>query len=213
MGFTDIDNTDLNTAAAAVPAPFGPFTRVGNAADVSPNSHLPVEMTAFAGAKTFFVSYDTLSSADLLQDFIKNTFGIDYLIWQLKLALEVLDANAKDIAPPLATVPEQQEILKSLAIIPTLFGTFPWKALIENDPSLKVVADFTGTPAGANLTLDQTVTGQAYLHLWDFGDGTTSLATDPVKVYAADGTYVVRLIVIGAGGIVEVRKSFVIDVP
>lgn len=110
-------------------------------------------------------------------------------------------------------MPEQQEILKSLAIIPTLFGTFPWKALIENDPSLKVVADFTGTPAGANLTLDQTVTGQAYLHLWDFGDGTTSLATDPVKVYAADGTYVVRLIVIGAGGIVEVRKSFVIDVP
>lgn len=51
MGFTDIDNTDLNTAAAAVPAPFGPFTRVGNAADVSPNSHLPVEMTASLARK------------------------------------------------------------------------------------------------------------------------------------------------------------------
>jgi hypothetical protein len=206
-------NGQFDTAAAAVPAPFGPFTRVDNVAAVAPNSHLPVQCTAFGGTKTIYVSFDTLNDAKLLEAFIRDTFGIEYLLYQISLVSKVLAANIAEIDPPLTTAAEKQEILKSLSIIPTLFGTFPWKAHIENDKSLEVQVDFSGTPSGADLALVQDIDGQYYLKLWDFGDGATSLDDNPTHTYDLDGTYDVRLIVIGAGGIKEKRKSFTINVP
>lgn len=213
MPFTSVNNTALTNAGNAVPAPFGPFARVGSAPTVAPNSNIPVHFTAFSGTVDVHVDYDTLSNPARLAEFIKNRFGIDYVVYQLRLAVEVINAHLGDIAPPLTTAAEEQAILKSLSIIPTLFGTLPWKALTEYDKSLEVQVDFAGTPDGADLELVQDISGQYFWYLWDFGDGETSIEEDPTHEYAADGTYVVRLIVIGAGGIKEVRKSFTINVP
>lgn len=206
-------NANFDTLAAAVKAPFGPFTRVGDVADLDVNSHIPVECTT-ATSKTVYVSYDTLNNADLLEKFLQDNMGADYLFYQIALIVEVINANIKDIDPPPATLAEQREILLSLALIPTLFGTFPWKALLEHDNSLKVEADFTATEDGVDASIFHfaaTVSGQHYLRLWDFGDGETSLADNPDHTYAADDTYTARLIVIGAGGVVEVVKEVVVD--
>lgn len=206
MPYSVVTNGNLDTVAAAVAAPFGPFTRVGDAAAVSPNSNLPVEMTAATG-ETIYVSYDTLNSAVLLEEFLKETFGLGYLMNKIKLMIEVINASIQDIAPPPATDAEVKQILQSLKLLPTLFASVPWVAHLEWESSQKVAASFVNTPTGLSVDFVQTITGQKFLHLWDFGDGTTSLADDPTHVYAGAGTYTVRLIVIGAGGVVEVSND------
>ncbi|NMB78152.1 MAG: PGF-pre-PGF domain-containing protein [Methanomicrobiales archaeon] len=71
------------------------------------------------------------------------------------------------------------------------------------------VASFTGTPVTGTAPLSVTFTGTStnspVSWNWSFGDGswfntTDSLQKDPVHVYAAAGTYTVRLIVANAAG-------------
>src|SRR5262249_5813637 len=44
---------------------------------------------------------------------------------------------------------------------------------------------------------------------WDFGDGTTSTATNPSKTYSAAGTYTVKLTVTDNGGLSNTKTSTV----
>jgi len=74
-------------------------------------------------------------------------------------------------------------------------------AVVVNRPT----ANFTSTPTNACLNVPITFTnastgGSALTYSWDFGDGTTSAATNPTHAYAANGTYTVRLIATEAGG-------------
>ena len=66
------------------------------------------------------------------------------------------------------------------------------------------VAQFTGTPTKgkAPTTVDFTnsSTGSITSYAWDFGDGTTSPAANPSKIYSKSGTYTVALTVAGPGG-------------
>ncbi|MFI1018565.1 collagenase [Streptomyces sp. NPDC020965] len=60
------------------------------------------------------------------------------------------------------------------------------------------VAAFTTTVSGPNVTFADRSTdrdGTVVSRVWDFGDGTTSTATDPIRTYAVPGTYTVRLTV------------------
>lgn len=55
-----IANNDIDTAAAAVDAPWGPFTRVTDVADLpTPNSNLRLELTTALG-HTVYLTYDQL---------------------------------------------------------------------------------------------------------------------------------------------------------
>lgn len=207
MARTQKTNAQFDTLlGTAVPAPWAPWTRVGDVADLDYNSDMPVECSAFSGAVTFFVSYDTLNSPALLQNFIEDTFGIDYAIWKIKLLCEVIAAHAADIAPPLATDAEEKSLLRALRLFPPLMATLPFKANNEFDESVNIVADFTFAD-DPDVDFNQTITGDYFWWLWDFGDGTTSIANDPEHTYATNGAKTVRLIVVGPGGIVEVRKT------
>lgn len=64
------------------------------------------------------------------------------------------------------------------------------------------VASFTGSGRGcAPLTVSFTNTSQGALaYQWDFGDGGTSIAVDPVYTYYTPGTYTVTLVATGIGG-------------
>lgn len=58
-----------------------------------------------------------------------------------------------------------------------------------------VVSNYSSTSAGLTATFTNSSTaGVGATYSWDFGDGNTSTATDPVHTYAADGTYTVCLI-------------------
>jgi len=215
MPLSVVNNGTFDTAAALVPAPFGPLARSGDVPNVSPNSNVPTLVTAFSATVEKYITYDTMTDADLLAKWIQDNFGIDYLVYQLGLASRVIDEHIKDISPPLTTAAEERAILQSLSILPTLFGGLPWKALTEYDKSLEMHLAFTATPSSADADIVDTSTGQIFWKLWDFGDGSVSVVDDDSfsHTYSVDGTYVIRLIAIGAGGIKELRKSVTINVP
>lgn len=218
--YATITNTNFDNAAALVAAPFT-ITRSGNVAAVGPNSHLPVKVTAFGATKTLYVSYDTLSDTDRRNKWIEDNFGIESLIWKMTLASKIIAAQIGGIDPPPTTVAEQQAILRAFQTLPALFATFPRKAVVEYDQSLLVkIVIGTGTFPAATLTLSgSSIVGDWEWGLIDWGDGQTEtivkgddLATKS-NVYAVDGTYSVKVMVMGPGGIVEERKSFLINVP
>ncbi|MGZ3146299.1 collagenase [Lentzea chajnantorensis] len=65
------------------------------------------------------------------------------------------------------------------------------------------VAEFTSTVTGRTVTLTDRSTdadGTIASRRWDFGDGTTSTATNPTKTYTADGTYTIALTVTDNSG-------------
>ncbi len=67
------------------------------------------------------------------------------------------------------------------------------------------VADFTGAPTSGyipfNVVFTNSSTGTITNYEWSFGDGGTSNATNPTHQYTAAGSYTVRLIVTGPGGL------------
>ena len=65
------------------------------------------------------------------------------------------------------------------------------------------VAGFTSTASGLTVAFTDTSTdsdGSIVSRNWNFGDGTTSTATNPSKTYATAGTYTVALTVTDNGG-------------
>jgi len=80
------------------------------------------------------------------------------------------------------------------------------------------VAQFTGTPTSGlgplTVSFTNTSTGSITSYDWTFGDGTTSTAANPVKVYSAAGTYTVSLTVTGPGGNnTQTRTNYVTVTP
>ncbi len=61
------------------------------------------------------------------------------------------------------------------------------------------IADFTHTTAGFDATFTNTST-DATSYYWNFGDGTTGTAPNPVHTYSADGNYTVMLIATNSCG-------------
>src|SRR5206468_2643736 len=63
---------------------------------------------------------------------------------------------------------------------------------------------FTATPtsgvAPLTVSFSNATTGISSGYNWDFGDNTTSAATNPTKLYPNSGLYTVRLIASGPGG-------------
>ena len=79
-----------------------------------------------------------------------------------------------------------------------------------------LVASLTGTPtsgpAPLTVSFTNTSTGAITNRLWNFGDGITSTATNPVHVYTNAGSYSVSLTVFGAGGSNTLTRSGYINV-
>jgi PKD repeat protein len=74
------------------------------------------------------------------------------------------------------------------------------------------VANFTSSVSGLTASFTDTSTdsdGSIVTRGWDFGDGTTSSATNPSKSYAAAGTYNVTLTVVDDGGLKHSRTAAV----
>lgn len=80
----------------------------------------------------------------------------------------------------------------------------------EDDETEKPTASFTYTVNGMEVTF--TFTGDnADSYSWDFGDGNTDDAQNPVHTYAAAGTYTVELTAENAGGTDTETQDVVIE--
>ncbi|MFP4288424.1 MAG: PKD domain-containing protein, partial [Bacteroidales bacterium] len=66
------------------------------------------------------------------------------------------------------------------------------------------VANFSGSPrsgvAPLTVNFNNTSTETITSYFWEFGDGTTSISTNPSKTYNIPGTYTVKLTATGPGG-------------
>jgi len=85
--------------------------------------------------------------------------------------------------------------------------------IIVSEPA--PVAEFSGAPtsgaAPLTVTFSDASTGAVSSYQWDFGDNTTSTAQNPIKIYAAAGSYTVSLTAVGSGGIsTETKTDYVI---
>jgi PKD repeat protein len=73
------------------------------------------------------------------------------------------------------------------------------------------VASFTAGPASGSapllVTFTDTSVGSVTRRSWNFGDGTTSTAQNPVKTYNAPGTYTAKLTVGNSSGITSATKT------
>jgi PKD repeat protein len=78
-------------------------------------------------------------------------------------------------------------------------------------PANQPTASFTTVVDGLRVTFTNTSTfGQTYL--WEFGDGTTSTAVNPVHTYAQDGFYRVRLTATNANGNHSVSQNMLVSI-
>ena len=79
-------------------------------------------------------------------------------------------------------------------------------------PNVPPTANFTSTTSGLTATFTDTSTdsdGTIASRSWNFGDGTTSTATNPVKTYGVSGTYTVTLTVTDNSGASATRSGSV----
>lgn len=86
--------------------------------------------------------------------------------------------------------------------------------VVVPQPAIPIVADFTGTPLNGNVPLTVQFTNNsvnAELYEWNFGDGTTSTATNPIHTYNAVGVYTVTLIAkVGEISNSKVRTNYIV---
>lgn len=78
-----ITNTQVNTACAAVAAPYGPFTRVTDMSTLPvPNDMHKIQVTD-ANSKTHYMTYAELTNATLRNLRIAEVYGKDYVLHAL----------------------------------------------------------------------------------------------------------------------------------
>ena len=86
------------------------------------------------------------------------------------------------------------------------------KTIATTAPEANFSASPTSGPASLTVKFTDTSAGNITSWLWNFGDGSTSPAQNPVKVYAKSGTYTVSLTVNGPGGENTATKTDYISV-
>jgi PKD repeat protein len=75
--------------------------------------------------------------------------------------------------------------------------------IVTNPPPPAVIANFSGSPTSGVAPLSIAFTNLsngATNYSWDFGDGNSSAAANPINTYSNAGTYIVSLIAVGPGG-------------
>lgn len=228
MALTQISNATFDAALAAVPGPYGPLTRTGSspATDldalprVEPNARTEFEVVG-QGSVHFFISYEQLVNTDLLNDKLREAYGIKFRFNEAREVAETIFRYLDSVDPLALTVAQYQEYMRLWQYIVPIIGHLnPQHSFQEVTRANIVDAAFTtsAAPTAGHRTVVNTSTGLVDYYLWDWGDGAVSLqvagaAVPSPHLYAVDGTYVIRLIAVGPGGVDEHSDSEVVNVP
>lgn len=101
-------NSQVDTAAAAVPAPAGPLTRVTDldAMNISYNQDISLQFTtdgsapALGAVYTVYLTYNELVDADLVIKRLKEQIGIPYTMYDFIDRLDTINTAAQALTPP-----------------------------------------------------------------------------------------------------------------
>jgi len=228
-----VTNAAFDALAAAVPAPFGPLTRVGTLQATNrivPNSREPIEVYGAGGTNDihFFVSYEDLSDTATTQTKLREAYGHRYKYYDAENFIEALWlsilAPAGTRVDPLTVTEENYATLartfqyyKDFRELPPVFDWYETKKANRNKVSFT-----TAVTSAAVRTITNTSTGYHYERfIVDWGDAiSTSIQdlagnfTTAAHTYTVDGTYNIRLFGIGRGGIPEpFIDSEIVNVP
>lgn len=96
MAYT-VSNATINTAAAAVPGPYGPLTRVTDVSTLpQPNSEFQIEFTDTRGL-TVWATHGQLTDAEAIQRQIALAEGINYTVHALITEIAAINTYAQSI--------------------------------------------------------------------------------------------------------------------
>lgn len=212
---TTVTNSDIDTLASAVPAPYGPLTRVDDVPDTGPNSHMRIKFTSNVNTTEVYMSHDELDdddTRDRILEIAHSGRGNNHAAYELALLAEVLNAYAASYSGPPFTDAEAQALVDMVRCSRMVVSQPP---NISDDPADHVEADFTIVDAGSQVgTVTNTSTGDFDYQLWYWNYGVDDTDVTVGAVTSHDFTsaddYDVRLVVIGPGGIDTVTKTVTI---
>jgi hypothetical protein len=229
MALQTVDNAAFDIACAAVPAPFGPVTRVGNVPDTAPNSHIPHQVTS-ALSVTVYISYQDLTDASrrdkIMFDAHSATVDTNIQGYYLGLATLVLNANLQDLVPvatpALMDDADWTTIVRAFRCIREIVTQPLWETMFETvgeaagKTTLSLAAaDLGGGSLTARITV--TSTGDPVLMFWQFGDDDDTTAVTLVDdgdtidfdytTHGGADTYTVRCTALGPGGVATTTVS------
>lgn len=133
--------------------------------------------------------FDNLSVAPPPRPFTNQSFLWDFGDGTPRVVAGMASVTHSYAAPGSYTV--------KLILQDTAYCNAPDSVVKVINVAAQVVAQISTPPTGCIPYAAQfTTTSVAQTYLWDFGDGGSSTATNPVHTYTAAGTYIVTLIVI-----------------
>jgi PKD repeat protein len=103
---------------------------------------------------------------------------------------------------------------KVLFLMIALVGLITINSCNKEEPKPKPNVDFSYTGGGCTApcaVLFENKSKDATTYNWDFGDGTSSIETNPTKTYNVGGTYTVTLTATGEGGTATSSKQVLIQ--
>ncbi len=86
-----------------------------------------------------------------------------------------------------------------------------WGCKGDDEPILKVEADFTLTFGSKGAVTFKNTSKNATSYAWDFGDGSKATEENPTHTYTKDGTYTIKLTATNAGGSAEKTATVTIS--
>lgn len=225
MALVNVSNATFDTALGLVPAPFGPFTRASGVdldalPRVEPNSETRYEVVGQGGVH-LFISYEELTNPYILQDRLRKAYGLAYRFREaqqvtsaIAVALNTIDAI--DVTPA-----EYQDMMHLFQYLVPIVGHLNPKfnySELSRDNAVNASFTVSTAPSAAYRTVVNTSTGLVDRYIWEWGDGDVTIQLagedDPAPhQYDADGTYVIKLTAIGAGGVDVHTDSEVVNVP
>ena len=212
-----ITNSNLDTKASEVAAPYGPLTRVGDAASTSPNSHIEVEFTS-ALSVSVFVSYDDFVDGKVARILEDAHAGIGQNVPTFRKALYMSEfiyrwmaAKEASVSYPPYLDADTQTVVSLFAMNPDLVALSP---NYSERPADRIEIAFALTDAGSQaVDVVNTTTGNYDFIMWDYGDDTyvfTTSGNPADHTYSGAGSKTVTATAIGRGGIARLAKAVTI---
>jgi HPt (histidine-containing phosphotransfer) domain-containing protein len=94
-------NAEIDTAAAAVAAPYGPLTRVTDVEALpEPNSEIQIQFTMASSIGTVYLTWEQMENADQLLALLKKAAGVTAIVQDIKTAIDALDTTMGAYAVP-----------------------------------------------------------------------------------------------------------------
>ena len=216
MALTTKTNANIDALAGAVPAPYGPLTRVTDmdALGYIPNSDRPIAFTSNVSTTAVSMSYDQLADVRTRDEILKEAHSkrnINGEFDEMVKAIAVLYAYTSSMSLPHLDS-EKVLVLEGLRAQREIVAQPPNFINMNANPPVTLIVDFTvvdaeGAGAGLAAQVTNTTVG-GFLYRWDWGDGTFSTGQNPANhTYGGAGVKTVTLTVIGWEGVKSVSKN------